>query len=133
MNTANILTFDMLLPGSRIGQSRVVVDQSLLRLWKQVYQEACDSNTVPLGMASIVLMRAHSTILLHRPPGNIHIGQQFSIHHRIEVDQPLLASISCRDKRVSGSRRIVTFDVEVADEKSGRKLLDGANTMFWAA
>jgi acyl dehydratase len=84
-------------------------------------------------VVSVIVMRAHSAIVSPRPPGNIHVGQRFTVHAPIELGQDLRATVTCREKRISGTRKIVIFSVGIADAASGEPLLEGVNTMFWAA
>ena len=131
--TVEPLTFDKFQPGALIGRDQLVVERPLLELWDQVYPQSRQPNLIPLGMLSVIMMRAHSQIVQPRPSGNIHLGQQFEVRHPIEIGQTMLASVTCKDKRMSGARKLVSFSIAIADAMSGRALLDGVNTMFWAA
>lgn len=85
-------------------------------------------STVPL-----LLMRAFTTVVVNRPPGNIHVGQVCELFELPKVGTTVDAEVICRQKELKRERRILAFEINLTDPKSRRKLISGLTTIFWAA
>lgn len=125
--------FDDLQPGALLGTRRQRIDADVLDQWAAVYGPLDPASEAPLGLVTVLVMRAYCSVLDHRPPGNINVGQSLRILRPPRRDEDVEVAVSCRSKRRSQARLIVEFGVEMRAAASGQLLADGALVLFWAA
>jgi hypothetical protein len=129
---ASAIVFDVFQPGSCLGSISMSVDRIMLENWIRLYGPRSESNVLPLAFAPLLLMRAMLAIVSPRPPGNIHVGQTYSIHRMPRIGDALTASVWCSEKELRRGRRIVKLQIRLVDPKETMPLVSGCSTMFWA-
>jgi len=80
----------------------------------------------------MLLMRAFLTIVSPRPPGNLHVGQTYSVSRLPPADRPMLASAVCSAKEIRKGRMIAQFGVTLSDMPGIVPMVSGISTIFWA-
>lgn len=134
MDSESVWTFDKLVPGVTVGAERQVVSQDLLSRWYELYGVSpLDAQEVPMGLVSVFSMQAFMNIVAPRPPGNIHVGQEFKIIRLPKPGGYFTNRISCVDKFKRKERRVVQLQASAVCEESRDKLFDARMTIFWAA
>lgn len=129
----SVLTFDRLVPGKSFGALTEVVDGQLLGQWQGLYPGLLNGNgVVPAGIATVLMMRAFLKMVVPRPPGNIHAGQQFTLVTPVETGEAVQTELSCISKTLRGERRFVEFSVR-ATGREQRLLFTGILNLIWAA
>lgn len=127
------LCYDSFVPGEEIGTDDLVFGDEWVQSWSRIFTgSGRDPAQVPLGVVSVVAMRAYMAIVTPRPPGNIHAGQQLRIVRAPSLGEHLHTRMACTAKRLSGERRIVTFGTRCTGRGSGGTVFEGAMTIFWA-
>lgn len=127
------ILFDDFKPGHILGEVRETVSLSQMKAWRSLYDlEPAQPDTVPLGLATVLMMRAYLTAVAPRPPGNLHAQQSMRVFRRIALDEIVVTRIACQAKELRGLRRKVDLLATGASE-DGRPIFTGLITLFWAA
>lgn len=129
----NVITFDTFEPGIAIGTSSETLSPALLAEWTALYPwDAPVDGLAPLGMTSVLMMRAYLTIVAPRPPGNVHGAQRFAVSAQPRVGETVHSAVQCLAKTMKGERRFVDLELTATGDH-GRPLFTGVMTMLWAA
>ncbi len=133
--TASPLTFDMFHVNERIGTHILTIDHAMMKLWKDLYgncpEDCLVDTTVPMGTVPLLLMQAFATIVVPRPPGNLHVGQSCIIHAMPEIGKPLNATVDCASKEKKGTRNLISFRTHISDTETGYLFVSGITKVFW--
>lgn len=131
--TSPLLTFDGFVPGNEQGVAVETIGADLCEQWSALYPwDRVDAEgRVPVGMSSVLMMRAYQKILSPRPPGNVHAGQRFVVHARPRVGESLESRMRCLSKTMRGERRFVEMEMTTTGD-GGRAVFTGVMTMIWA-
>lgn len=131
---SELLTFERFQPGAAMGVASETVDEDLLKKWHALYPQdpPCAAGEVPVGIATVLMMRAYIQVLNPRPPGNIHAGQHFTLSSPIECGETVRTEMRCVGKTLRGERRFVEFAVR-ATGRADRLLFTGSLNLIWAA
>lgn len=125
------LSYDTFVVGARIGSNTLVFDLEQMQLWQQLYGEAPASRHVPMGAAPLLLMQAFATIVVPRPPGNLHVGQTCTVKRMPDIGKSMSATVDCLHKEKKGERKLVAFATHITDPESGDTLISGVTKVFW--
>ena len=120
-------------PGTALGEFTVVFDEDMAAAWRAIFGAASAGG--PAEGASIALaamMRAYATVVVPRPPGNVHARQQFTLDAAPTQGEAIRTVVSCAAKELKRERRYVDFHV-AATGAQGRALYSGILTIVWAA
>ncbi len=124
--------FDRFRSGQTLGRHREALDATSLAEWFALCPADRDLLPwMPPGLAIAVVMRAYMRVLPHRPPGNVHAGQDLDIVRLPGVDAMLTTILTCADKRVSNDRRRVIFATETTGD-DGYVFFRSRISMIWA-
>jgi hypothetical protein len=127
-----VLTFDAFTPGVSMGSATEVIDGRILGLWQRLYPwDAATEGELPLGMATVLLMRAYMRILTPRPPGNIHARQQMELVSPARFGEEVITSMSCAGKELKRERRYVEMDSR-STGANARLLFTARMRLIWA-
>jgi len=130
---SDVFTFDKFQPGATLGTSSETLTPALLAEWTALYpwDQPADGDA-PLGMTSVLMMRAYLKIVTPRPPGNVHGSQRFTVGAPPRVGETVDSTVRCLAKTMKGERRFVDLEL-IATGAHGRPLFTGVMTMLWAA
>jgi hypothetical protein len=128
-----VITFDDFVPGAAMGNSTERIGEDVLALWKRLYPwDAPAQGELPLGIATVLLMRAYMRILTPRPPGNIHARQQMELAAPARVGEEVTTAMQCLGKELKRERRYVELATRSTGDQ-GRLLFTGRMSLIWAA
>ncbi len=128
-----LLTFERFEPGRVIRSTPERVDAALLAHWRKLYpHDSWQAGELPLGLATVLLMRAYMRTLTPRPPGNVHARQQLRLHGGIGADEEVTTEFECTGKEIRRERRYVELAVR-GRAAHDRLVFDGRMSMIWAA
>ncbi len=131
--SAPLLTYDRFEPGRVLRSTAERVDDALLAHWRALYpHDQWAPGTLPLGLATVLLMRAYMRTLSPRPPGNMHARQQLRLHGAIGADDDVVTEFECVGKEIRRERRYVDVAVR-GTTTAGRLVFDGRMSLIWAA
>jgi len=131
--SAPLLTFERFEPGRVIRSTPERVDAPLLAHWRTLYpHDRWAPGTLPLGLATVLMMRAYMRTLTPRPPGNMHARQQLRLHGAIGAGEDVITEFECTGKEIRRERRCVDLAVR-GRATDDRLVFDGRMSMIWAA
>lgn len=131
--TAPLLGFERFVPGAPLGAHTEAVDERMLEHWQRLYPwDAPTGDTLPAGLATVLLMRAYMQALSPRPPGNVHARQQLELAAAPRRGEAVTTGFVCAGKALRGERRYVEVDARATGD-GGRLLFTGRMTLIWAA
>lgn len=125
--------FDSFEAGAECGRATFALDSDLSAQLNDLLQSARSDDRIPMAAVPLLLMRAFTTVVPNRPPGNIHVGQICKLFELPKADAVMEARVACMKKETKKDRRIVHFDVTLSDLRSGRVMMSGVSTIFWSA
>ena len=118
--------------GEEIGCRDLVIAPELVARWRELFPEDRTGDVMPAGMVAIVTSRAYASILMPRPPGNVHGAQRFELFRLPRIGERVTTALSCAHKEMKGERRWVRFATATADA-DGNLCFRGEQTVLWAA
>lgn len=123
--------FETFEPGQLIGRGTLRLGRDLVEQWLTLFPADRDGDTMPPGMMAVIYSRAYSSIVLPRPPGNVHGQQVFTVKRMPMIGDELVTDLRCEGKELKGDRRWVRFgsDTRRAD---GELMFSGLMTTLWA-
>ncbi|GAA4256726.1 MULTISPECIES: MaoC family dehydratase [Azospirillum] len=124
--------FDTLQEGAAFGAEELHLSDALMERWTSLYPDDPPDGRMPAGMIAVATMRAYSSLVVPRPPGNIHGSQRYEMLRRPAVGERLTTRIACAGKELKRDRRWVHFDTETVGE-DGTPCFRGRMTILWAA
>ncbi|MGV6806466.1 MAG: hypothetical protein ACWA5K_01010 [bacterium] len=111
----------------------MLIDDEFVSRINDLFGPALSNNHIHMAAVPLLLMRAYTTIVDNRPPGNIHVGQVCKLLELPAVGSTLCAEVVCQRKELKRDRRILTFATSLTDSVSKKRLMCGESTIFWAA
>lgn len=131
--SAPLLTFARFTPGAALGAHAEAIDDRMLDHWQRLYPwDAPAGDTLPAGLANVLLMRAYMQALSPRPPGNVHARQQLELAAAPQRGETVTTRFVCAGKELRGERRYVEVDASATGD-GGRLLFTGRMTLVWVA
>ncbi len=128
-----MLRFDDFVPGGELGIDELRLDDGhFLRWYKLFPDDRIHAPRMPPGMTAMVIMRAYTTVLVPRPPGNVHGEQRIELVRLPALGDRLITRLSCFTKELKGERRWVRIATETSDAV-GSLLFRGRMAILWAA
>ena len=135
MNAAPIL-FEDFQPGALMGECVEVYDAAQARRWQAIFgsqpEDGAGAAVEGVCMAVVNMMRAYLSVVVPRPPGNVHAKQKLQMHGVPVPGESMRVTVVCAGKEMRRERRYVELQVSGAGN-GGRKLFDGLVTLIWAA
>ena len=130
---SELLTFERFTPGAGLGECTESVGEDILAHWRALYPwDAPVGETLPAGLATVLLMRAYMRTLAPRPPGNLHARQQLSLVAAVRRGEAVTTRFDCTGKELRRERRYVEIATRSTGE-GGRLLFTGRMALIWAA
>lgn len=131
--TAKPILFADFQPGAEMGRKSDVLSARQLEEWGELYpSDRPVGEEAPMGLATVLMMRAYLEVVSPRPPGNLHVRQDLQICAPVRVGEEVTTTVTCLDKELRKERRVVRLAVSGTGANS-RSLFDGIITLFWAA
>jgi len=131
--TAELLTFDRFVPGRVMVGSPEGIDDAVLAHWRRLYPwDQWAPDELPVGMATVLMMRAYMRTLSPRPPGNVHQRQRLRLLGPLRADEALVTEFECTGKLIKRERRYLELAVRGRTERA-RPVFEGVMSMIWAA
>ena len=127
-----LLLYDGLEPGLCLGSLEMAVDAAMLAEWRKIYGDLPESDVLPLAFAPVLLMRAMLTITAPRPPGNLHVGQNYRIERMPQRGASIFAKVTCNGKELRRDRRVVRLRTTLSEQADTTPIVAGSSTIFWA-
>ncbi|HWS74727.1 MAG TPA: hypothetical protein VN324_06250 [Quisquiliibacterium sp.] len=128
-----LLTFERFTPGVSLGEYTEAVDERMLEHWATLYPwDLPSGDSLPAGLATVLLMRAYMQTLAPRPPGNMHARQHLEMAAAPRRGESVTTAFTCAGKELRRERRYVEVDTRSTGE-GGRLLFTGRMTLIWAA
>lgn len=125
-------TFDRFQAGQALGSHREALGDAELAEWLALFPDDRDFLPwMPPGLAVALVMRAYMRVLAHRPPGNLHAGQELEIARMAAMGTPLTTALACGGKTLDRGRRRVTLDATTSGD-DGTLFYRSRLTMIWA-
>jgi hypothetical protein len=125
-------TFQSFEPGTVIGTTPLLFDRDMIDQWGDVFGAPVSDTVVPMAAIPLLLMRAFADVVVPRPPGNLHVGQQCELHRLPRVEEKMVAKVTCRTKELHRERKVVQFQIDICDAADAQPLCSGLTTIFWA-
>lgn len=122
-------------PVQALGEHQEVFDQALAASWRSLFGWAPGRSPHPGELPSLALalaMRAYLSVVSPRPPGNVHVRQQFQMLAMPEVNETIVTSVTCVHKEYRRERCYVDIQVE-GRGRDARPLFVGEMSLIWAA
>lgn len=119
-------------PGAEMGSLTETVSEQQLAEWALLYPWDTPTDSIPLGLATVLMMRAYLHVVSPRPPGNLHVRQQMRLHTPIHAGEAIVTTIACQAKEMRGERRKLEL-LAKGRAADGRAVFDGTLTLYWAA
>jgi len=125
--------FDDFVPGRILGRlSESISDRQLLD-WDELFGGSPSTgDSLPMGLSTVLMMRAYLQIVSPRPPGNLHTRQRLHLHSPVRIGEFVETTIVCTGKEMRGTRRLVELSATGKGDQS-RPIYDGIITLYWAA
>lgn len=121
------------VPGARMGEKTETITEAQLGEWAALYPwDAPKDRMVPIGLATVLMMRAYLEVVSPRPPGNLHVRQQMRLHAPMHAGDAVTTTIVCRSKELKGERRKLEL-LATGHGSEGAHVYDGVITLYWAA
>ena len=108
--------YDDFVVGKEIGAETMTLGPQLFSAWARVFPEECQTNLAPPGMIAVVTMRAFTTVVAPRPPGNVHGSQSYEVKRLPRAGEVLTTRITCLGKEIKRGRRWVYFGSETSGD-----------------
>lgn len=105
-----MFTFDRFEVGASYGEHILFVSEQEVETWHRLFGGE-RSTYMPVGMTSVIAMRAYLALISPRPPGNIHGGSSFVLQRRIRVGDSVVTRVGCSSKAIRRGRRVVEIAV----------------------
>ncbi len=96
-----------------------------------LYSGTGPASKSPLGMATVLMMRAYLHVVAHRPPGGVHARQKLELTASPRDNEPVITVVWCDSKEIRRERRFVHLGFRATGE-GGRQLFTGLITVVWA-
>lgn len=125
--------FDTFEHGQHCGQATLALDKDFTSRLNTLFDTGTQDDRIPMSAVPLLLMRAFTTVVVNRPPGNIHVSQICTLTELPRHDAVLEAEVTCVHKETKKERRILQFNVTLTDSKTSALLMSGVSTIFWAA
>lgn len=125
------MDFDSLHVGQALGVHSLVLEPCLVSRWLAIYSVELPDERMPLGMISVVSIRAYMSLLAGRPAGGIHAAQRYEIARLPDIGQTIHTAITVLAKERKAGRAWVVLQTPSTDEK-GEALFTGIHTAIWA-
>lgn len=119
--------------GQHCGRATLSLDKEFSSRLNTLFDAATCDEHMPMSAVPLLLMRAYTTVITDRPPGNIHVGQVCNLVELPKHDAVMEVSVTCAHKEMRKGRRILQFDVTLTDSRTRNLLISGLSTVFWAA
>jgi len=130
--TSGIRSFDTFVEDECCGKISFSLDEEFDDRTTRIFGAARTDGSVHMSIVPLLLMRAFTTIVDNRPPGNLHVGQTCELHQLPRAGSTLDAEVFCRYKEIKRNRLIIRFEVFLSEPSTGHRLLSGLTTIFWA-
>jgi hypothetical protein len=125
--------FDTFEIGQHCGRATLALDENFVSRIEKLFGPPLSAGRIHMSVVPLLLMRAFTTIVDNRPPGNLHVGQICELFELPCADTLVDAEVICRNKEIKRDRRILAFEVNLLDPEKRRNLISGLTTIFWAA
>ena len=111
--------------GESYGSHALHLGPGLAAQWRMLYPgHEGEDDRVPAGMLCVITMRAYTSLITPRPPGNIHGRQRFDVGRLPKFGERVTTSIHCESKEIRNGRFWVHLLFETLDA-SGAYLFRG--------
>ncbi len=126
--------FDDFCPGAVMGQATEVFEPVLGHRWQQIFGSGADGadGAEAASLAVVMMMRAYLSVVVPRPPGNVHARQRFTLERLPARGEPVTTVIRCLGKELRRERRYVELEARGMDAL-GALVYQGTMTLIWAA
>jgi hypothetical protein len=125
------LDFASLEQGRRYGVHHLEITRELVETWCGAYGLSPPSESMPMGMMSVLSIRTYMALMPRRPPGGVHAGQTFVFQEMPRIGERLSITLQCASKEERGGRLWVKLLMEGAGS-DGRPLFNGVHVALWA-
>ena len=124
--------FDDFEPGAALGCATFTVDDVFVERWLALYEGEPDTRPeLPAGMTMPIVMRGYTEAVSPRPPGNVHAGQQLTIHRSPRVGERLTTTVWCQGKVLRSGRRWTRHGVRTNGDGDEARY-EGVITILWS-
>lgn len=124
--------FERFVPGTPIGRHESELTQADIDAWCVLFPEDRMGTKMPPGMVASVTMQAYASLLRKKPPGNVHAGQNFTLHRLPSAGDRLVTELRCAGKEIKNERRWLTLETATRNA-AGETMWTGRITAIWAA
>ncbi len=133
MTETNLRTYDTFVPGTDLGSFTETIDAAALQRWATLYPwDVPPDGQAPIGMLTVLMMRAYMNVLTRRPPGGIHASQLQQVLRAPRANETVTTAIHCAGKEIRRERRYIDLQFKMTDA-SGQLLAQGRMDSIWAA
>jgi hypothetical protein len=130
------ITFDDFVPGAVMGETILVFEPALAQRWRSIFGDApadgAGGAAEGAGLAVVMMMRAYLSIVVPRPPGNVHARQRLQLADTPRCSEAIRTVVTCLAKEIRRERRYVELRA-CGTGDGGRAVYDGHLTLIWAA
>ncbi|MEE2692723.1 MAG: hypothetical protein VX640_14410 [Pseudomonadota bacterium] len=125
--------FDSFSPGQPCGRAVIALNRTFTEQMKNLLGPSLTDDRIHMAAVPLLLMRAFTTVVGGRPPGNLHVGQVCELFELPGTEAELEANVVCLGKEKKRDRKILRFEISLSEPGSGRRFMSGVSTIFWAA